>query len=417
MEKPVVICVDDENMVLDSLEIELTEGLKETYIIELAESGEDALELFKELQDEGYEIPVIISDYIMPNLKGDELLEEVHKIAPQTLKIMLTGQASIDGVTNAINNAKLYRYIAKPWDKEDLLLTVNQACKSFYQDKLLEEQNIQLKEMNLTLEKKVEERTQELQFKNEEITSSIEYAKYIQNAILPSNDFIKSLIPDSFVYYQPKDIVSGDFYWLKQINDYLVIAVADCTGHGVPGAFMSMLGISFLNEIVTKRRFDAVNVLLNRLRKKVKSALHQSDFETGQNDGMDIGLCVINKDEKTLEYAGAFISLILIRNNEIVKIKGDRQPAAIYVQEKDFTLQKVDLQEGDIFYLFSDGFADQIGGENKKKYMAANLHALLLENHTKPMEEQKELLQSNFNKWCNGSEQVDDVVVMGFRVV
>lgn len=450
MKKPVIICVDDEKIVLDSIKTELKGCFGNHYAIETAENGEDALEIIRELLKNNLEIPLIISDYIMPKIKGDELLKEVHLILPRTLKILLTGQATLEGVTNSINNANLYRYIAKPWESKDLELTVNEAVKSYKQDQQLEEQNLQLRELNHALELKVQERTAEIQRKNvilEEqkndlfisnvnITASITYAKRIQQALLPSKDLFLKAFPESFIFYKPKAIVSGDFYWISSFNSenaevsfvdnaLTLVAVADCTGHGVPGAFMSMLGMSFLSEILQNLKIYNQTItaaeILEQLRCKVKNALGQTGKENEAKDGMDIALCIIDKKNNKLQYAGAFNPLFVIRKtedtSELIELKADRMPIGIYYNEKDcFTNQELDIKKGDSLYLFSDGYIDQFGGDPIGKLKIKNFKQLIIELSKEPMEKQRELLKVHFNNWKQTHEQIDDVTVVGFKI-
>ncbi len=451
MKRAYIICVDDEKMVLDSLKTELKESFGGDYSIETAENGEEAIELVEDLMNNKFDIPLIISDYVMPNLKGDELLTNIHKLTPKTLTVLLTGQATMEGVTNSINHANLYRYIAKPWEPRDLALTVSEAIKSFFQEKQLEEQNRQLRELNNELEIKVQQRTVEIVHKNDilekqrnelfqinvNLTASINYAKRIQQALLPSREAFSSLFPDSFIFYRPKDIVSGDFYWVNyvkyfvdSINDTItesVIVVADCTGHGVPGAFMSMLGLSFLSEIIktdiTSGSLLQPATVLDHLKEKVKSSLKQTGKDNENKDGMDISLCIINNDYTRLRYAGAFNPLFVFRENaaindhDLIELKADRMPIGIYYNEKgNFTNHEIDIQKGDKIYLFSDGYIDQFGGKNGEKYKIKQFRSYLQSICKTPFAKQRDMLKDNFNNWKDDFEQIDDVTVLGFAV-
>ena len=302
---------------------------------------------------------------------------------------------------------------------------------------------IKIREKNLRTQKdhlqsEVKERTieitrknEELQLQNEEITTqrdqlslqnmaineSILYAKRIQTAVLPRQEYIDEILPENFILFKPRDVVSGDFYWIRQINHYIVIAVADCTGHGVPGAIMSMLGISFLNEIVQKREITQTNQALNELRKQIKHALKQTGKKGEADDGMDMALCALDTKTNTLQYAGAVNSIYLIKDSKFIEIKADRMPIGYYPNEKPtFTNHEIQLNDGDIFYLFSDGFMDQFGGKKGFKYKTGNFQNILVENHNKPMVIQKELLEQELKTWMKGYEQTDDILVMGVRV-
>src|SRR5512133_1034181 len=199
-----------------------------------------------------------------------------------------------------------------------------------------------------------------LEKQRKELTDSIRYAAYIQNAMLPGPDLFRRFLPDSFIYFKPKDIVSGDFYWLNRSREMLILAVADCTGHGVPGAFMSVLGISFLNEIVGRGCFFNAANILNQLRERVMKALHQTGEWNEQKDGMDISLCIIQKEKKEMHFAGANNPIYIVRNGSLIEYKADKMPIGISAgTEKSFTNNRIDLEVGDTIYLFTDGYVDQ----------------------------------------------------------
>ncbi|MDA3780069.1 MAG: response regulator, partial [Bacteroidales bacterium] len=249
------------------------------------------------------------------------------------------------------------------------------------------------------------------------ITNSIIYAKRIQSAVLPPNRFIQHLLSDNFILYKPKDIVSGDYYWIKQNNDKTVIAAADCTGHGVPGALMSMLGITFLNEIVNKKPNLAANEILNELRTHIISSLRQTGMIGESRDGMDIALCIIDKKNKIIEYAGANNPLYLIRNNELLVFKADRMPIGMHRKAKSsFTNHIIDIKKDDRIYIFSDGYIDQFGGEEGRKFLAKNFKKLLLNIHKKTFSEQKQILINQFETWKGSRKQIDDILVIGFKI-
>ncbi len=318
--------------------------------------------------------------------------------------------------------------------KERTHEVVKQKIEIEDKNKELHQQNEEIQTINTVLNEQkelVEERNAELNAQNEEIKTqrdqlsqqnnsineSILYAKRIQTAVLPGQDYIDEILPDNFILFKPRNVVSGDFYWIKQVNHYIVIAAADCTGHGVPGAIMSMLGISFLNEIVQKREITRTNEALNDLRKQIKQALSQTGRQGEADDGMDIALCALDTKTNILQYSGANSPLYLIQNNELSEIQADRNPIGYYPNEKpSFTNHEIQLKTGDIFYLFSDGFKDQFGGEKGFKYKASNFQNVLIQNHNKPMEIQKEMLELELNTWMEGYEQTDDILVMGVRI-
>ncbi len=278
----------------------------------------------------------------------------------------------------------------------------------------LADQNILLENQNLEI---IQQRDKIFQ-QNQNITDSIQYASRIQNAILPQEEFIRREMPEHFILFKPRDIVSGDFYWIGVKEGKLVVVAADCTGHGVPGAFMSMLGVSFLNEIVNSETELKASNILDRLRDNIIHSLHQTGKEDEAKDGMDIALCIIDRKEMRLQFAGAYNPLYLIREGKIEQIKADRMPIGIYfVKQKPFKNNELEIKKDDVIYIFSDGFPDQFGGEQGKKFMSKNFKNHLLNIHDKPMKEQKEILDKEHIKWMGEKyEQTDDVLVIGLKI-
>jgi len=265
--------------------------------------------------------------------------------------------------------------------------------------------------------KRIRKANKLLAYQKRQITDSIEYASRIQTAILPPGDFISKVIPEHFILYKPRDIVSGDFYWITHKDNKIVVAAVDCTGHGVPGAFMSMLGFALLNEIVNKETDLKANLILNELRDNVKQSLHQTGKEGETKDGMDIALCIIDPENLTLQYSGAYNPLYLIRNDELITVKADRMPIGIHIIEKDsFTNHEIQIQKDDIIYIFTDGYMDQFGGPNASKFRKGPFKEMLVSIKDKGMEEQKKTLESEFEKWKGERDQIDDVLIMGIKI-
>lgn len=279
---------------------------------------------------------------------------------------------------------------------------------------------IQKKKINKDLENKnslVKLHVAQLKQKNKEITDSINYAKRIQNAILPSRNDIKSKLPDSFVYYRPKDIISGDFYWLTEIDSKIYFVTADCTGHGVPGALMSMLGITYLNQIINEKNILQPSKILDELKSSIINSLTTSDNGDSLKDGMDITIYSIDKENLKLHYSAANNGLYIIRDKEIIKLDPDKQPVGSNPKQNlPFTNFSFDLKPKDFIITYSDGFPDQFGGPKGKKYKYKQLQELLLELNQKPTDSIPLLLNSIFEKWKGKLEQVDDVLIVGVRV-
>jgi len=259
----------------------------------------------------------------------------------------------------------------------------------------------------------------QIQRQKEEITASIHYASRIQHAILPPEEIRQQILPEHFILFKPRDIVSGDFYWMTRRNGKTVVTAADCTGHGVPGAFMSMLGVSFLNEIVNKEHILHADQILNRLREQVIRSMHQTGREGESKDGMDISLLVVDDTSGMLEFAGAYNPCYIVRNGEITELKADRMPIGIYSERGNvpFSCQTFQLQKGDGIYMSSDGYEDQFGGPEGKKLKAKAFKDILLKIHPLPAGEQLAYLDKFFEEWKNGYDQVDDVLVIGIKII
>lgn len=256
---------------------------------------------------------------------------------------------------------------------------------------------------------------QELENKNRSITDSLIYASYMQQALLPSEEYFKSIIPDSFIFYKPKDIVSGDFYWLTKRKGKIFIVAADCTGHGVPGAFMSMIGVELLNKIILDQDIEQPSEILKILGRGLERTFNTaSEVKSLLKTGMDMGLCAIDEKKGEMQYSGAFLPLYIIRDNKLTEIKGERLTIGL-MGELSFINHSMKIHEGDIIYLFTDGYADQFGGPNDKKFMYRRFRHLLLTIHTFPLEEQKMIINESMDTWKMGADQVDDMLVIGIK--
>ncbi len=296
-------------------------------------------------------------------------------------------------------------------------------------EKIVAERTFEITEKNTELEAQkeeikaqrdlAEEQRDEIIHQKKDIEDSILYAKRIQNAILPPKKLISKSMPENFILFKPRDIVSGDFYWAAEKNNITYYAAADCTGHGVPGAFMSMLGISFLNDIIrTSQKELKASDILNKLKEKVIEALHQTGEAQEAKDGMDISLCKVNSKKETVEYAGAFNPLYIVRNSEILIYEADRMPIGIYDFDgagDKFTNHEIKLHKGDALYTFSDGYADQFGGPRDKKFMIGRFKKMLLEIQDLSMEKQRDYLEKKIENWMENYEQVDDILVIGTK--
>ena len=557
--KPFVICVDDEKIILDSLQEQVVNRIGDRFECEVAQSGEEALELIDDLLNENRQIAVIISDQLMPSMKGDEFLIAAHKKVQDAYKILLTGQATLDAVRNAINHARLYRYVMKPWREEDLMLTVEEAAEAFLQKirlqlymRLLRDINTLTqkisgeRDLNRLIEKyfesladtvgfstakayishpqhhillaaqaEIEARIQSYAAKpktivsdaysnpelltkirqeveetlnqvllegsqqalvapiklqqggaqevgyvviqrsegadflreqreiqstlqtltsqlaislenaafyktiaeqKQELEESIRYARRIQQALLPNPELIAYYLPESFILYMPKAVVSGDFYWFAEQGSSIYLAAADCTGHGVPGAFMSVLVSNALSYAVSQQRIsDPGAILEHGVDMQVREKLQAQDSSI--QDGAEIALIQIDLTTQELLYAGAKRPLIYYRVGTRYEVSAT--PRAIaddlsLVGGVPFETIKLSPQLGDTFYLFSDGYQDQEGSE-KPRLGKRRFYEILDEVHALPMPEQRRILEQKLLEWRGGAEQTDDILVIGFR--
>lgn len=261
----------------------------------------------------------------------------------------------------------------------------------------------------------IEQQKNVVEEQKKEIVDSINYANRIQNAVLTDASVWQSISANHFILFKPKDIVSGDFYWAHQVKNKDIWAVADCTGHGVPGAFMSMLANSLLNEIVVEFKVNNAGEILDRLRTKIIAALSKENNQ--QNDGMDIALCVYDRISGELEFSGANNNALLVRDNVIKELKGDKMPVGKYHgEEKQFTSTRIKLEPNDIIYMYTDGFADQFGGPKGKKFRYKQLDELLLANHKKDMDTQRQILEQTHLQWKGDLLQTDDICVVGMKL-
>ena len=256
----------------------------------------------------------------------------------------------------------------------------------------------------------------ELELKDKDITDSLIYAQRIQEALLPSESYFRKHFSDSFILFKPKNIVSGDFYWIGEKGEKVFVVAADCTGHGVPGALMSMIGLKIIEKTINEDNIEIPSMILEVMNKGLeKTFSREKNIGTIIRDGMDIGLCVINRKRKKLQYAGAFLPLYLIREGNLVEISADKIIIGMNPEGLSYLDHEINLLDDDIFYIFSDGYVDQFGGSENKKFMYRRFRYLLMTIHNFPVNDQKAILEENIKTWMGNNEQVDDMMVIGFR--
>jgi serine phosphatase RsbU (regulator of sigma subunit) len=257
---------------------------------------------------------------------------------------------------------------------------------------------------------------EELQLRNKDLTDSLTYARRIQAALLPADHHIKKIFPEYFIYYRPKHIVSGDFYWVSERDGKYFIAAADCTGHGVPGALMSMIGLELLQKIINEMKVDDSDQILLTLNKELESAFYKE--ENGQvliKDDIEMSICVIDRHTMEMEFSGAFLPVYIVRDDRLIEIKGDKKNVLQSFPGISFNRSSFRLQQGDLLYLFSDGYADQFGGPENKKFMYRRLRHILLTISKYPLGDQQRILDETITSWMHDYEQVDDMMILGVR--
>lgn len=386
--RPTILLVDDSGVNLDVL----NDALKRYHNLS-ARNGPAAIRLaLSEPKPD-----LILLDVIMPGMDGYEVCRRL-KANQQTHDIpiiFITAQNDSASILKGFE-AGAIDYITKPFNIPELMARV----KTQLTIKMARDQNIRL--------------IQKIEAINTKLTTSIEYARKIQRASLPKCDFLEKVLPEHFVLLKPRDIVSGDFYWVGKVKNKVVTVVADCTGHGVPGAIMSMFGVAYLHEIVGNNGITKPSEIIDELRSIVIESLQQ-DVDSEVKDGMDISILTIDESEGLVEMAGAFNPVYLIRNNELTIIPADHMPVSIGETDRPFSNHRMNYEKGDCFYLFTDGFASQFGGPQNKKLKQIGFRNLLLENHSRPMNEQKPVYDQFFETWKGSCEQIDDVLLMGIR--
>ena len=354
----------------------------------------------------------------------DESLECVKELSDSGLLAVIHDHYAIV-FENMGEHKKALEHLKKNKSYSDILTSENVKLKTRELQKRFdiaesqrEKEIFRLKNIDLaSANEEISRQKFELQNKNLSITQSIEYAKTLQKAILPSERMLAKFFRDSFVHFQPKDIVSGDFYWFSGKNDQFVLAAVDCTGHGVPGAMMSILGNNLLNSIVDNEGITDPALILQKMNNCIKESLQNHEANVTANDGMDMALCTFNPKSNTLYFSGAYRPLVMIRNSELTEFKGDRRSIGGFSDyDAEFAQHEIKAKKGDVFYIYSDGYADQFGGADNRKYMTSKMKQLLLKMHLMPMHEQQELLATEHSNWKGNNEQVDDLLVIGFQL-
>lgn len=394
-----ILLVDDDRLNLMLIERHLVNGLKkyDSFNYELIKvyDGKEALEVVN-----SQHIDLVLLDWEMPEMDGIEVLKELksNSRTNEIPVIMVTSNSTSEHLKLAIETGAV-DFLKKPIDSIELVTRVRSVVK-------ISQAYIQIKKQNA-----------EITEQKEQITASINYARRMQNAMLPSNEMLASMSSDFFVLNMPKDIVSGDFYWASIEKNFNFYIVADCTGHGVPGAMMSMIGNELLNEIIKNKKIFSPELILEHLHRGVRQTFKQS--ESISQDGMDIAIVVLDKLNQKLSYAGAMNNLLLINNKEVIDVLADKKSVGgkQLEEERFFTKHEFDISKGDVhFYIYTDGYHDQFGGTEFKKFLIKRFRELIISNFHLPKQEQCEYMKKVFSEWIEGHFQMDDVLVMGVKL-
>ncbi|MBN2742848.1 MAG: response regulator [Marinilabiliaceae bacterium] len=386
---PTLLLVDDS-----PVNVEFLKDILRRYHLLWAYNGQDAIRLAT-----GDPRPdLILLDVVMPGMDGYEVcqalkkMEETHDIPV----VFITGQTDPDSIIKGFDAGGV-DYIGKPFNIPELRARIK---------------------TQLTIKRSRDENElliRQIEDINTKLTDSINYALKIQTASLPKSEYLKKIMPEHFILLKPRDIVSGDFYWVSRCDNKLIVVAADCTGHGVPGAIMSMFGVAYLHQIVETNKILTPSRILDELRKVIIDALQQSQASEVK-DGMDMSVVCVDTQNGSFEYAGAFNPAYLIHQGQLQIIHADTMPVSIGEVDKAFTNHVVNYQHGDCLYLFSDGFASQFGGENDKKLKQKGFRQMILDNYALPMSHQKEIYEQFFERWKGDREQIDDVLLIGMRL-
>lgn len=389
--KSYILIVDDNPKNLQILGNYLR---KEGFRVEFALDGKSALDWIKRT-----EFDLILLDIMMPGMDGFEVCRII-KSDPVKQKIpviFLTAKVDTESILNGFELGAV-DYVIKPFNQKELIARVKTQI-----------------EIKMSRDE-IARNLKEIRYKNKLITYSIQYAQTIQTALMKASQKGSNFFPEQFCLFLPKDIVSGDFFWFHRIDKKLLVGVFDCTGHGIPGAFMSILGVTLLNETVIREKIIDPHLILNRLREKIIEALGQKGVISEVRDGMDGSIISYDTKSRILSFSGAYNPMYLVRQNEIIVFRGDRMPLGYHRNMAGFSNHEIKTKQNDLIYLFTDGYMDQFGGQDVKKFLSSQFKEVLLRNHKNPLSVQKEILLDTHLTWKGDEEQVDDIIVLGLKL-
>lgn len=406
--KVLIVDDDESNIYL------LQECFGDLYNIYIATNAADGLAIVES------EFPsVIVSDYRMPLMNGIDLLKAASIISPESVTILMTAYNDHELIVETTSEFSFFHYLQKPIDLAQFEITMKSACNTYSLQEEKKKLQQKIIEVNKTIDEQVRYRTKLWLDKNDAHKDSLIYAQSIQQALFPFPSFFERHFQEHFVLYQPKDIVSGDFYWAYETHDksQVVIVLGDCTGHGVPGALLSMLGMKAIDSVVHYQEVLNPAEILTSLHNSIRMILKQS--QTGNVDGMDAAVIVWDKALSRFKYAGAKMPIVLFRNGNMERIIGNnREIGGVSLSvPRVFSEQEFDIKIGDSIYLFSDGFVDQFGGPQQRKLMSKRFFSWMLEMRELPFPEQKEILWTKMQDWmaAGNEKQLDDILMLGLK--
>ena len=414
MNHRILIIDDDVNLVL-SIKEKLYNVEDYSFTVETANHPIEALELMKTMKHKGISLSLIISDLAMPGMEGNVLLEESMKYFPEAKKILMSGNPTLDAIIHSLNYANIYRMLTKPVEDLDFQLTIKQAIQAVETELRLKESNVLLTNLNTNLSRMVDEKVHEIKFKNKQLTDSIHYAGLIQKSVLScETDFAKD-IHDAFTLIMPKDIVSGDFFWYHNDENHLSYCLADSTGHGVPGAFVSLLAFGALRESFERTKLkNDVNTIICKANNQFKKTLN-NNFN---HDSAELGYFFFDKKTYQLKFCGFKLDLYIIRKSRLIELKGSK---LIFGDEQlesvgEDIIQTFNMLPGDTIFMTSDGYMDQFGGKDNKKFSSQRFKMLISIIGSHHPSNHRERLLKEFLDWKGNNEQTDDVSVFGLTL-
>jgi phosphoserine phosphatase RsbU/P len=398
------ILIVDDNM--ENLRVLGNILFVEEYKISYTSRGAEAIEMAQ-----SNDFDLILLDVMMPNMNGFEVCENLRN-DPRSKEIpiiFLTAKTDTDSIIKGFNLGA-QDYVTKPFNTEELLARVRLHIELKVNRERIKKYAAKQQELNYILN----EQLIEIEQKNKNLMDSIDYAYIIQQSLFPPSELLFEQFPESFIFLKPKSIVSGDFYCFNKIGNKFIMVAADCTGHGIPGALLTMLGITYIQQAIINKRIVNTAEILKYLDKKVIEIFRNSDL----GNGMDVAVCSIDNKENSLEFSGAKRPLYIIRNGELIDYKGSIASIGEVFPgfKKEFKTVNISLQKNDIVYLFSDGFSDQFGGDINKRFGSKRFKDLLVEISSLDIKVQKEKLSAKINQWIGKNEQVDDILVIGMKI-